>query len=188
MISPAEMRRSSDLLAFGSGIPEQYPLFEELAKPLRFVIKRHRASKQHTDIRLEAFGEFLSWASYRRPDLDPRRSIELREMGDHDPRYAESERRIPDGAYGAGPMIVWDYGTYRPLVRTERSEEQSVVSALQRGRLDFWMDGERLKGGFRLDLTRKGWTLTKLADEFAAIRSDPWDDLSIITGRSLDDV
>jgi len=185
---PTEMSRLSELLAYGSGIPEQYSLFGDQSKPLRFGVKRHHAHRLHTDFRLEAFGQLLSWASYKRPSLDPRKVIELREMGDHDPRYMKVERRIPDGSYGAGPMVVWDYGTYRPLHLGNVSHEQAVVYALQQGRLDFWLEGVRLKGGFRLEITHRGWQLSKLDDEHATVEPFEWDDYSVLSGKSLDDI
>jgi DNA ligase D-like protein (predicted 3'-phosphoesterase) len=187
-VSPTEMSRPSQLLSFGSGVPEQYSLFDEHAKPLRYVVKRHRASKLHTDFRLKAFGHLLSWASYKRPSLQPSRSIQLREMPDHDPRYMKVERRIPDGAYGAGPTVVWDYGTYRPIHPGNVSQEQAVVDALQKGRLDFWLEGVRLKGGFCLELSHRGWQLTKLDDEHATTEPFEWDDYSVLSGKTLDDI
>ncbi len=85
-------------------------------------------------------------------------------------------------------MVVWDYGTYRPLVRTHWNDEQTVVDSLQQGCLDFWVEGIKLNGGFRLETSRKGWTFAKLPDAFAVIDPEPWDDRSVLTGRNLDDI
>lgn len=184
----ATLSRPSLLLATGMAAPPQPGLFSLPVLPLRFVVKRHRASKLHTDLRIEAAGTLLSWAFYPLPSLDPAKIIHAREVGDHQIDYAMSERRIPDGSYGAGPVIVWDYGTYRPLAPFDGNEDRAVVEALQGGLLDFWVEGVNLKGGFRLELTPKGWRLTKLEDEFAAVERVRWEDRSVLTGRSLDDV
>lgn len=188
LVAPSEMTRASRLLAFGPGVPEQYTFLNEGSQPLEFAIKRHRATRLHTDIRLQAFGHLISWASYERPSLNPRKWIDLREMPDHDPRYLRSERRIPDGSYGAGPMLVWDYGTYRPIVSQGVSDEQAVVVGLQQGGLDLWFEGKRINGGFRMEKRLRGWRLRKLADEHARIEPDEWDDRSVLSGRSLDHI
>ena len=188
LVAPSEMTRPSDLLAFGPEVPIQYLLPMKDPKELQFVIKRHRATRLHTDFRLRAFDRLLSWASYDKPSLDPQKAIFLREMGDHDPKYMRSERRIPDGSYGAGPMIVWDCGTYRPLHCDPLSSEQTVVEMLQKGRLDFWLDGTRIKGEYRLEQSRFGWSLRRLDDGPGAVDLAEYGDSSCLSGRTLDHI
>jgi len=55
----------------------------------------------------------------------------------HRARAPHFEGRIPQGSYGAGWVIVWDRGTYRPLADPRRG--------LERGKLLFELDGVKLR-------------------------------------------
>ena len=182
------LTRPSRLLSLGMVHPIQPALLTTFEKPLRFAIKRHRATNLHTDYRLEVFDTLFSAVSWNHPSLDPRQPTQIREMPDHDPAYLLGERRIPDGAYGAGPMVVWDYGTYAPLGAPEGSPSEAVLAGLLAGRLEFAFEGRRMRGAFRLEIADRGWRLAKMRDEDAAVRAEPWDDRSIVTGRSLDEL
>lgn len=180
--------RRSRLLLLGVPPVDQLPLFPGYGRPLRFVVKRHRATRLHTDFRLEAGQTLVSWYCDEVPSLLPQASIWAHETDDHGIKAMKSERRIPDGEYGAGPVVVWDCGTYWPLLQEDADSEQAVVAGLRRGRLDFWLEGHRLQGGFRLARAASEWRLTKLDDEFASTEPVNWDERSVITGRSLDDL
>lgn len=181
-IRPSELLRQDPL-------PLAQPvLFPTLRRPRRFAFKRHRASTLHTDFRIEVYGILLSWVHWGHPSLDPRRRISLREMADHQVEYMLSERRIPDGLYGAGPMIVWDHGTYDPLAYIGDDEERAVILALRNGRFDFRLNGTWLRGAFRMELGARGWELMKLEDEFATVEPIKWQDVSVLSGKSLDEI
>src|ERR1044071_4389435 len=66
---------------------------------------------------------------------------------------------IPEGEYGGGTVMVWDYGTYKP------EETKDVDAALSKGELKFTLDGEKLKGSWVLVRTRgrgeRQWLLIK---------------------------
>ena len=90
--------------------------------------------------------------------------------------------------YGAGRVIVWDNGTWRSLT------DGPAGTALERGHLSFWLEGEKLRGGWTLQRTRGGdkpqWLLIKRRDEGADARRNPVSTQpeSVISGRTIDDV
>jgi DNA ligase D-like protein (predicted 3'-phosphoesterase) len=137
----------------------------------RFVIQKHAASSLHYDFRLEADGVLKSWAVPKGPSLDPREKRLAMPTEDHPLAYGDFEGVIPEGQYGAGEVIVWDAGTYRVL------GDEAAADALEDGRLSFWLEGEKLRGGYAL--TRMGgggrerWLLVKKDDEGADRRRNP---------------
>jgi DNA ligase D-like protein (predicted 3'-phosphoesterase) len=152
-----------------------------------FVIQKHDATRLHYDFRLEVDGVLKSWAVPRGPSTNPAEKRLAVEVEDHRLSWGEFEGVIEDG-YGAGTVIVWDRGTWRPL--TEGDPDQ----ALRKGHLSFWLEGEKLRGGFTLQRTRGGdkpqWLLIKRRDEGADARGNPVSTQpeSVISGRTVEDV
>jgi hypothetical protein len=67
---------------------------------------------------------------------------------------------IPAGEYGAGPVIVWDRGSYENL------RDEPMEQALAAGHASFWLEGEKLHGGWSLrQIEGRRWLLVKRRDE-----------------------
>jgi bifunctional non-homologous end joining protein LigD len=111
-----------------------------------FVVHLHDARRRHWDLRLELGGVLRSFAIPRGPSLDPADKRLAVETEDHPIEYLDFEAVIPEGNYGAGPMIVWDRGRVRYL-------EGSGEDGVSRGKIDFELVGYKLRGRFGLVLT-----------------------------------
>jgi DNA ligase D-like protein (predicted 3'-phosphoesterase) len=164
--------------------PEGSPAGAVRAESGRFVVQKHAASRLHYDFRLEVAGVLKSWAVPKGPSYDPKQKRLAVPTEDHPLEYADFEGVIPAGGYGAGTVIVWDRGTYRNLSTIPMAE------ALAEGHATFWLDGQKLKGGWALTRFRTGrdeaWLLVKMADEYAdPARDVTSDDRSALTGQTL---
>jgi len=84
-------------------------------KRLKFVIQQHAARAMHYDLRLQIGDSMASWAVPKGPSLNPRNKRLAMETEPHPMEYNKFEGLIPPGNYGAGPVIVWDRGTYKNI-------------------------------------------------------------------------
>jgi DNA ligase D-like protein (predicted 3'-phosphoesterase) len=159
----------------------------------RFVIQKHDASRLHYDFRLEVDGVMKSWAVPKGPSTDPHERRLAVPTEDHPLDYQSFEGVIPKGQYGAGTVIVWDAGTYRNLNERD-GKEIPMAEALAAGHAKFWLDGQKLHGGWALTRFRTGkdeaWLLVKMDDEWADPRQEPVTSRpeSVLTGRTLEEV
>jgi bifunctional non-homologous end joining protein LigD len=136
-----------------------------------FCVQKHLASHLHYDFRLEHHGVLLSWAVPKGPSLDPATKRLAMHVEDHPIEYGTFEGVIPEG-YGAGIVMLWDQGTWKP-------EVGDVDAALKKGDLKFTLDGYKLKGSWVLVRTggrwgsragagdARSWLLIKHRDEWA---------------------
>ena len=138
-----------------------------------FVIQKHDASSLHYDFRLQVGRVMRSWAVPKGPSTDPRDKRLAMQVEDHPMSWNEFEGVIGSG-YGAGTVIVWDRGTYRPLT------DGSFGDALDAGHASFWLEGEKLRGewslrrmgGGRGGRSNRQWLLVKRRDEHADTARD----------------
>jgi DNA ligase D-like protein (predicted 3'-phosphoesterase) len=148
----------------------------------RFVIQQHAARTLHYDFRLQVGRVMKSWAVPKGLSTDPGEKRLAVQVEDHSLGYAKFEGRIGSG-YGAGKVIVWDAGTWRSLT------EGSAKKALEQGHLSFWLEGEKLRGGWTLQRTRGGakpqWLLIKRRDEGVGGAPSPE---SVRSGRTIDEL
>ncbi len=156
--------------------------------PRRFVVQRHRARRLHYDLRLEIDGTLASWAVPKGPTLDPAAKRLAMHVEDHPLEYFDFEGVIPDGEYGAGDVIVWDWGNWEAA---PGSPEPSVA-AVHEGDLHFVLRGEKLQGRFAL--VRRGrrgdqWLLIHKKDEYAEPGWDPEEHAtSVLSGLTNEEV
>ncbi len=169
------------------------PTGEELtsAKATRtgaFVVHLHDATRRHYDLRVEVGGVLASFAIPKGPGADPTDKQLAIRTEDHPIEYIDFEAVIPDGNYGAGPMICWDRGMIRYL-------EQAAEDGLKSGKLDFTLSGYKLKGRYalvKLEKSAKGneWLLIKKADAFVNTDSDirETQTRSVLSGLTVDEL
>ena len=165
--------------------PEPGPEKKRTKTGRMFVIQKHRATQLHYDFRLEVDGVLKSWAVPKGPSLDPTVKRLAMQVEDHPVDYAKFEGVIPEGEYGGGTVMVWDYGTYKP-----EEETKNVAEALRKGELKFSLNGKKLKGSWVLVRTRdRQWLLLKHRDYYTT--NEEVTELapaSILTRRTLAEI
>ena len=149
--------------------------------PLVFVIHKHKATNLHYDFRLEIGGTMPSWAIAKGPSLDNTVKRLALTTTDHELEYRNFEGVIPEGEYGAGPVMIWDEGYYVPEIEVSKGVREEIpdpdhgnkvmMEGLEKGELKFVLHGTKMKGSFALIKTKgwgpkNSWLLIKHKDEF----------------------
>jgi len=129
----------------------------------RFVVQRHRATRVHYDFRLEVDGVLVSWAVPRGPSLDAGQRRMAIHVEDHPIEYLDFEGVIPKTQYGAGDVIVWDWGTWQP-----EAETPNPRPAIESGELKFRLDGQKVRGRFTIVRTSGRARGSRTTDDPAA--------------------
>ena len=159
---------------------------------LPFVIQKHAATRLHYDFRLGWNGVLKSWAVTKGPSYFPGDKRLAVQVEDHPAEYGGFEGTIPKGQYGGGTVMLWDRGTWEPLV--------DVDEGLKKGNLKFALHGERLKGNWVLvrmngraaNESKPNWLLIKEHDEMERGEdqkavTDEFQS-SVASGRSMDEI
>jgi bifunctional non-homologous end joining protein LigD len=159
----------------------------------RYVVHLHHATRAHYDVRLQVGGTLKSFAVPKGPSLDPKQKHLAMHTEDHPLEYLDFEAVIPEGNYGAGPMIAWDRGRVRYL-------DGTAEEGMARGKLDFILEGFKLRGRFALIETgsRQGkdskeagkqWLLVKKQDMYAGERDILAEEpRSVLGGLTIDEL
>lgn len=171
---------------------------------LRFVIHKHDATRLHYDFRLQIGNIMPSWAIPKGPTLAPQFKRLAMMTTDHSLEYAKFEGLLPEGSYGAGPVMIWDEGFYIPEVEISKGvrneipdydEGQKVMKdGLKKGELKFVLHGKKLHGSFALVKTRgfagkNAWLLIKHQDRFVKDAYDAKDHpKSVVSGKTIEEI
>jgi bifunctional non-homologous end joining protein LigD len=92
---------------------------------------------------------------------------------DHPIEYNQFEGVIPEGEYGGGTVMIWDYGTWEP-------EIEDIDRAIEKGDLKFRLHGKKLQGSWVLvRMRQRQWLLIKHRDDYAST-----DDITAAKNRS----
>lgn len=175
-------------------------------KKLKFVIQKHDATQLHYDFRLEINGVMPSWAIPKGPTLDPTLKRLAMATTDHSLEYADFEGVLEEGKYGAGPVMIWDTGTYIAEVEVSKGVREEIVDfekanevmaqGLEKGEIKFFLEGKKMKGSFALVKTKgfppgvkNAWLLIKHKDKFCIEGYDAKDyDQSEKSGKTLSEI
>ena len=175
-------------------------------EPLVFVVQKHKATSLHYDFRLEIGGVMPSWSIPKGPSLDPSVRRLAMPTTDHEMGYRDFEGVLPRGDYGAGPVMIWDEGTYnaeqeiekgvRKMISDPELGDRVMQQGLKDGNLKFRLYGKKLQGSFALVRTKgfgnsmkESWLFIKHRDEFAKKGYEANDyGFSARTNRSMEEI
>ncbi|MGH9338021.1 MAG: non-homologous end-joining DNA ligase [Acidobacteriota bacterium] len=135
-------------------------------------------------------GVLRSWAVPKGPSLDPSVKRLAIAVEDHPLEYGGFEGIIPEGQYGGGKVIIWDHGTYECV-----GKETDPVKAWKEGKIDFILQGKKLKGNWLLIKSHTAkdenqWLFFKRRDEHADTQNEITETApeSVISGLEVEEV
>lgn len=175
-----------------------------MSRKLLFVIHKHKATNLHYDFRLEIGGVMPSWAIAKGPTLDNTKKRLALPTTDHTMEYRNFEGVIPEGNYGAGPVMIWDEGYYIPEIEIAKGVREEIKDVehgdiamqegLEKGEIKFVLHGKKMKGSFALVKTKgwgpkNAWLLIKHKDDFVESEYDANNyDESARSKRTLEEI
>lgn len=173
-------------------------------KHLLFVVHKHDATSLHYDFRLQIGDVMPSWAIPKGPTLDNTVKRLAMMTTDHAMEYRNFEGSLPEGSYGAGPVIIWDEGYYIPEIEIDKGQRQEITdekqaqkvmkAGLEKGEIKFNLHGDKLKGSFALVKTRgfgpkNSWLLIKHKDAYVKPGYDAKDyPKSARSGKTIEEI
>ncbi len=146
-----------------------------------FVVHQHAARRLHFDLRLEMEGVLRSWAVPKGPSYDTAEKRLAVLVEDHPLEYGDFEGLIPKGNYGAGAVIVWDRGLWRPV--------GDPMAGLAQGKLLFELRGYKLRGLWtlvKLKKSEKDWLLIKERDAWTSKAGEELPRESVLSGLTVE--
>jgi bifunctional non-homologous end joining protein LigD len=147
-----------------------------------FVIQKHDASRLHYDFRLGMDGVLKSWAVPKGPPYTRQERRLAMHVEDHPMSYKDFEGTIAPGNYGAGTVMVWDFGTY-----------ELMSGSMAEGKLHVRLHGKKLEGewiivkGKNMEGSGEPWFLLKGGEPMKALTAKE-DDRSAVTGRTMAEI
>ena len=154
---------------------------EKNSRKLRFVVQHHIARKDHYDLRLEWDGVLKSWAVPKGPSYNPKDKRLAVMVEDHPISYRNFEGIISKGEYGAGTVMLWDFGTWEVFDGKKPNFKKGIIK--------FKLYGKRLKGFWTLVLMDEdNWLLIKDEDEFHLYNDILEFNTSVKTGRTMAEI
>jgi len=161
----------------------------ESGHPL-FVIHKHEATHLHYDLRLEINGVLTSWAIPKGITLgkESEKRLAVR-VEDHPVDYATFEGVIPEGHYGSGTVMAWDFGTFSNF-----REGVDLKKSLKEGKIEVKFNGKKLNGVYALIRTKmsgssKNWLFFRMKKGNENPTADPpkiSENLSAISEKTME--
>jgi DNA ligase D-like protein (predicted 3'-phosphoesterase) len=156
-----------------------------------FILQQHQTDNLHFNLRFEVAADFVSWALPDAPWPNPEAKRAAVPVPDYPLDRALHEGANPAGEYGGGVILLWDAGAYRLLEADDPLDPQAMLKAIDAGRVQVWLEGQKLRGGWSLHRSGadNAWVFEKLRDDHA----DPEANLptrrpeSVLSGRTIQD-
>ena len=157
-----------------------------------FVVHKHEATHLHYDLRLEINGSLISWAVPKGITLGKESEKRLAIMVEKHPmEYGTFEGTIPEGHYGSGTVMAWDFGTFSNF-----REGISLQKSLEEGKIEVRLKGKKLNGVYALIRTNmsgsnKNWLLFRMKKGNASATANApeiSEELSALSERTMEEI